>query len=597
MARTQAERRAFRSLLRVMLKGEDRSEFSLGAGLGANAKAKKRRRWSSQISGALKWVLIAIPFLFLAGLMAYGTYHLAAVALITLPQLFTSLIFSLLILTLLFGLFSVVSYLYYAKDIPFYLSLPYSASEVMLAKFIQFLGLSGFTNFLFLPAIISFAYARGATIPQLIVYGLSFLMMAFSIDLFFTLIMVLLMRFSKFAHNQERFITVFSILTMVFSLGLGVGMQFFFQGAGGMGRFSSVLQFLSGSVASLILTIIAPQLLFMPWLFSANLLKMLMGFVGIIAVTGLYLWLLSEVAKRYYLPGVMSVQMGSSGTSRQIKRGELGRLVKRRSLQRALQSNDLIKFRRTPIFMTQVLLAPLMMPVYMIAIFAVVFFLNLKNEIASGGFKETYEMIRLVASQLLPSDPYFNWILVAVLAWTVFTGINLAHAMRLAVSMDGEDYFFYKALPLSSRQYLRAKFPTLFAVNYLPQLLLVLILGLLVGLHPLSFLILLLLQLLTNLSVAWLMLGLGAMKPTLNWDNETRLLKGGKNFFWVYAEMLIIAALFAPIVVFIYYNQKQFHLSQSLALGAVGLWLLLGLVLSYLFCFHIGAKKLAKIEN
>ena len=85
---------------------------------------------------------------------------------------------------------------------------------------------------------------------------LAFLLSAVAVNLALVIICVPLMRFSRLAHDKDRFSRVFGALIVVFALAVGVGSQFALQGDGLASLASGSEQLLSGGVPAVVMGVL-----------------------------------------------------------------------------------------------------------------------------------------------------------------------------------------------------------------------------------------------------------------------------------------------------------------------------------------------------
>ncbi|MDO5734675.1 MAG: hypothetical protein Q4P08_06070 [Eubacteriales bacterium] len=615
MSTKNPDRRAFFSLLRVMFKGESRANGGLGTALG-NSKSRRRKRLGrgsakkaatvqkqgakvnlkSKIGSGFKYLSICLGFAVLAFLTGSQGYMMGLLG-IPLTQIFTTAVLILTIFNLLLGPLNTISYFYYVKDIPFYLSLPFSSRQILRAKFIHSGSMSILSNLIFLPLFLVPAYMARLGVLRLILYALFYLTIAACINIFIICIEIILVRFSNFAHNQDRFMMIFSTLSMVFAIAFGIGVQFVSNDPVNMqGQIAKSVSSLSGAfLVQLLLKLFALPIVFTKLVFSSSLLKLCAGLIGACLIVAIYYLIFLFLGDRYYLDGVMSVQKsGGNKSSRVYQKSELKGLISSRSPLKAMISNELIKLRRTPIFFSQNLIGPLTMPLYLIAVFLVVSFLQLRNKLS---ISEAVAMLRAQTGGLNLNHPMLLFVTVGIYLMTVLMAGTSLHSLKMSISSDGENFFFYKCLPVKTRVYLLAKALIYGVIATLPLILIILLAGLFLALPPLSLAYLILTFILLMTMLSHVMLAIGALYPILQWDNETVLIRGGKNVLWIYLEILISLCLVLPSSLILIFNYKWAYLPLWLGHLIALAVLVLGVVCSIFFCYGYAARKLERTES
>ena len=178
MARVAAQGfswRQFRVMLRVIMRGEQHLD-STGMGLGSDGESRKGL-WGSLGAGARK---VAMGLLFL----------------------------------LLAAMFS-VNILYFVRDLGYYLTLPISATTIMWAKLAHFLGMSILSDLIILPVGLGCLLSAGAGPGAWVAMTLAFALCAVAVNLALVIICVPIMRFSRLAHDKDRFSRVFGGIIIV----------------------------------------------------------------------------------------------------------------------------------------------------------------------------------------------------------------------------------------------------------------------------------------------------------------------------------------------------------------------------------------------
>ena len=151
MARTVAQGfswRQFRVMLRVIMRGEQHLD-STGMGFGGDEGKVRKGFWGSLGSGARK-VAMGFLFLLLAAMFFMMGFMLGKAG-ITPYMAFSLCVVCLVGLTVLTGLYQAVNILYFVRDLSYYLTLPISATTVMWAKLVHFLGVSLLGDLIILP--------------------------------------------------------------------------------------------------------------------------------------------------------------------------------------------------------------------------------------------------------------------------------------------------------------------------------------------------------------------------------------------------------------------------------------------------------------
>lgn len=532
----------FRVLLFAIRKGEQRVDAA-GMGLSGDGGSKAL----SRIGTLGRRVLLAVALLLLSA--AFFVAGLAAGMGGASPYAVFSLSVAALVLTtVLVGLYQAVSTLYFVRDLSYYLTLPLSAASVMWAKLAHFLAGVLVGDLIFLPMSLGCLFARLAPATSYVAATLAFLLCAVSVNLALTIVCVVLMRFSRLAHNKDRFARVFGALIMVLALAVGVGSQLLGRSEGAIsGAVGGATGLMSSGPGTVVVGVLCP-----PWLASRLVLEggpaaALGGLAAMVALVAVYALLLNACAVRWYFEGVRALQGAGEKGARRLDAAGLRDATGLRGAFAANLSRDWKSVVRTPVFFNQCVLGLVLMPLYFVAIIAVSVFVGTSD--TDLELAQLLELASLFTSLLTLDSSLLAGCALAVLGVSVFMGIS-SYPFTMAVSRDGEDFFFLRALPMDWRAYLVAKYVPAAVLSGAPVVVLLLAAAVVLRVPAASAAYLVAVYLAATTSVGLLSLGVGARFPRLHWDNEAQLFKGGQASLLVLAGMLVAAVvLLAPAAV------------------------------------------------
>ena len=544
MARAAAQGlswRQFRVMLRVIMRGEQHLD-STGMGLGGDGESRKGL-WGSLGAGARK-VAMGFLFLLLAAMFFMMGFMLGEVG--TTPYVAFSLCVVCLVgLTLLTGLYQAVNILYFVRDLGYYLTLPVSATTIMWAKLAHFLGMSIIGDLILLPVGLGCLLSAGAGPGAWVAMTLAFVLCAVAVNLALVIVCVPIMRFSRLAHDKDRFSRVFGGIIIVLVLVIGVGSQFALQGDGLASLASGSEQLLSGGAPAVVMGLLCPPSLFARLVVSGDALVAAGGLLAMLASVAVYAAVLSAVSRRWYFEGVQALQGAGGKRGRRVEGAELSQVTRTRGALAANLSRDWKMMVRVPVFFNQFVLSSLLMPLYFIAIIVVSGVVGV-SQASDAGLDPAalLGMARELTSLLALDSSALVWCAVVVLVFGLFLGFS-SYSFTMGVSRDGEDVFFMRGLPMNWSAYLAAKFVAPFALSSVPMLVLFVIAIVALGVPAASGAYLILVYLGATISLGLLSLGLGALFPRLTWDNEAQLVKGGGATLMVFAGLVIGAVVMA----------------------------------------------------
>ena len=540
MARTAAQGfswQQFRVMLRVIRKGEQHLD-STGMGLGNDEAAEKGKGLWGRLGTGVRKVAMGFLFLLLAAMFFMMGYMLGEAGVT--PYLAFSLCAVCLVgLTVLTGLYQAVNILYFVRDLGYYLTLPVSATTVMWAKLIHFLGMSLLGDLIILPVGLGCLLSAGAAPGTWVTMTAAFVLSAVAVNLALVIICVPIMRFSRLAHDKDRFSRFFGGLIVVLALGIGVGSQFALQGDGLASLASGSEQLLSGGAPAVVMGVLCPPSLLARAVIEGDVPATVGGLLGMLACVAVYAVVLSAVARRWYFEGVQALQGAGGKRGRLVEGDELARATRTRGSLAANLSRDWKMLVRVPVFFNQFVLSSLLMPLYFVVIMVASGFVGF-SQASEAGIEpmDLLEMARSLTALLTFDSPALAWCAVGVLVFGLFLGFS-SYSFTMGVSRDGEDFFFLRGLPMNWSSYLAAKFVAPFALSTVPMLVLIVVALVVLGVPAAAGLYLVAIYLGATITLGLLSLGLGALFPRLTWDNEAQLVKGGGATLMVFAGLIV----------------------------------------------------------
>ena len=534
--------RQFRVMLRVIRKGEQHTDDT-GMGLGDDTGKKHKGLWGMLGTGARK-VAMGFLFLLLAAMFFMMGFMLGEAG-VTSYLAFSLCVVALVGLTVLTGLYQAVNILYFVRDLGYYLTLPISATTIMWAKLVHFLGVSILGDLIILPVALGSLLSVGAAPHVWVAATLAYVLCAVAVNLALVIVCVPLMRFSRLAHDKDLFSRVFGGLIIVLALAIGVGSQFAFQGDGMASLASGAGEVLSGGVPAAVVGILCPPSLLARTVMEGDPLGVAGGLLAMVAGVAVYAVILTVVARRWYFEGVQALQGAGGKRGRRVEGAALTQATRTRGALAANLSRDWKMMVRVPVFFNQFVLSSLLMPLYFVVIMVVSGAVGV-SQASDAGMDPmmVFEMARSLAALVTLDSPALVWCALGVLVFGLFLGFS-SYSFTMGVSRDGEDFFFMRGLPMNWSAYLASKFVSPFLLSTVPMLVVIVAAIVLLGVPAASGVYLVAVYLGATTSLGLLSLGLGALFPRLTWDNEAQLVKGGGATLMVFAGLLVGAVVMA----------------------------------------------------
>jgi ABC-2 type transport system permease protein len=497
------------ALTKIMLKG----------GGSSDNNKKKGRLWLVLL------LLFAFgSFAFSIVFMTFGLYDLlgtmgAAEAILPLAFGATSIVI------FFFGIFYVVSVMYHANDIQIMLGLPLRPYEILGAKLITLVVYEYiFEAFILLPMLVAYGIKSGADILFIVYSAVLFALLPIIGLVMAAVIIMLVMRFTRFGKNKQ----VFNFVGGIIGLGIAIGFNVAIQTSVNSMSAEQIVALTTGqSSLTELLSRIFPGIGF-----AANAL------IGSASVTGLWNLLLFMVCaaaavalflgfgQLLYFKGLAGVTEAAA-KRKSLSSEELDRSTASTPVTRAYVIKELRLLTRSPIAFLNCVLMNFLWPVLIIVM------------LIGGGQLETLKpFIATMNSGLLIA------ILVGFGAF-----ISSANAITsTAISREGKTLYFTKYIPVSMSKQLDAKAMSGILLSGVGILLLS-VLAVFLGASILTAVIAFVLGMITTLAGSYAGLLIDAARPKLSWMNEQQAIKQNMNvMLHMLLGVLLAALIIVPVV-------------------------------------------------
>lgn len=498
-----------------------------GARRGLTGASPALRSSAARGTSMLQTLLIYVLLMGYLGVLSffYGYGNAEQVGVLVGPEFFPGMMIPMIcILQALFGFFYVVSNFYHSPNNDILRSLPFRASEIILARFtVVWGGLQISTGALLYPALFAYGIALGYGAAYYVNLVLVCLFIPVSALLFPAVLSIILMRFTKFFRNKDRFTLISSLLMLVGMLGFLFGSGMFMNFNDGDAR-----GFMLGSLQEGALD---QRLQPANWIFfgaefakrslaagdvrasSLNLLFFLLAIAFCVA-------LLAFVAKKFYFKGVMAGGQTPS-KHRKLNSKERARLGRPTSVTAELLRKDIRLLLRSPVFLMNNVAASAIMPLIIIIMTFV-----------GGGAaaKQLSGLPQMVAVFL--DGPQRGEILRIVLMVFLAIVLYLGGTNMLAatsISREGRFAWLMNLLPVPFMKQLLVKLLIGFVMSIVSILIFLLPIALFLRLEWGIVLVALLIAFFGLLAVNLLGLICEMAWPRLEWQDEIQVAKQGKN--------------------------------------------------------------------
>lgn len=486
-------------------------------GIGAADKKGKRRWWL-----AIVLLFAFASFAFSIGVLASGLHDVlnmmgAGEALLPLALGATSIVI------FMFGIFYTVSVMYHADDVPMLLSLPLRPYQILGAKFLTLVVYEYiFEAFILLPVLIVYGIKTGAGALFAVYAALIFLILPIIALVMASVLVMLVMRFTRFGKNKQLFNYIGGIIAMVLAIGLNLGIQSFSRGL-----VSGQMDF-DPQQLTVLLSSIFPGIGFASGaLISSASVTGLVNLLIFVLCSAIATAIFLGFGQLAYFKGLVGVTEASA-KRRLISSQEMGKKVAVASVTKSYVKREMRLLFRSPIAFMNCVLMNFIWPILML--------------IMLFGSGESLDGMRMLVATMDGG---------ALIA--IFVGISAfvssANAITsTAISREGKALFFMKFIPVRITTQLFAKILTGILLSGVAILMLAVV-CLVLGIAPALVLVAFVLGIGAAVVSALIGLMIDAANPKLNWMNEQQAIKQNVNVvLHMLVGLLLAAVILLPVL-------------------------------------------------
>lgn len=498
------------TLAMVLLKGGG----ALG-NAGTSGKKGKSRWW------IIPLLLFAFgSFAFSVVFMTFGMYDLLS------PMGMEDAILSLAlgatsVVIFFFGVFYVVSVMYHADDVSILLGLPLRPYQILGAKFITLVIYEYiFESIILLPMLVAFAIKSGFDALFIIYSVLLFALLPIIALVMASVIVMLVMRFTRFGKNKQVFNFVGGIIAIALAVGFNVAIQ---TSVNNVSAEQIIAMTTGGSSLTELFSRIFPGIGFASAALSesaslAGLWNLLLFVLCTAAATALFLGL----GQLLYFKGLAGVTE-SSAKRKSLSSEAFAKSTARTPVSKAYVIKELRLLVRSPIAFLNCVLINFVWPVIILVMLL-------------GGGQMT---------MLKPVIASMNGGLLLAILVGMGAFVSSGNAITsTAISREGKTLYVTKYIPVSMGKQLAAKAMSGILLSGI-AILLMCVMAVVLGAELWVAVVAFVLGLVVSVAGAYAGLLIDAAHPKLSWMNEQQAIKQNMN---VMLHMLI-GVLFAAVIV------------------------------------------------
>lgn len=433
-----------------------------------------------------------------------------------------------ILITFFFAVLSIPALYYFSNDIESLIPLPFKSWELVFAKFVSALVFEyGVVAFVLIPTIIAYVNLLGFDIHVIIGIIVGGILMPVAPVVYASIIVMVLMRFSRFFANKERF----NLIAGLFAIGFAIGIQFI-NGAMQQSDPNDLIQAISkpGGLIDM-MVMIFPQII---WLakFIVNGEWMYIIFFVIFHI-GIFM-IFMVIAQKIYLIGVLNI-VGLSAKKKKLTDAELHKSSKSRSSIISYIKQEFRELFRSSTYLVNNVIAAVLLPILLLVIF-----------MANGTLKELGTAIPVID---FSDTVVINIFFIAGIANGILNG-SVNGISTTAISRRGQNFFFVKIIPMCYKDQLLAMLVPGIILGWIGSMIMV---GIAVYALATPIVIIILLVIASTLGVVLIniidML-IGILKPKLDWTTEAQVSKNSMvAFLGSIAGMSLAASVFLLLFV------------------------------------------------
>lgn len=438
-----------------------------------------------------------------------------------------------------FGIFYVMGTFYFSMDIQNLLPLPLRPSQILGGKFTVVVLYEYLTELVvLLPIIIAYGIKVDAGLMYYIYSIIVFLTLPIVPLVIGSIIVMIIMRFTDFAKNKDRFKVVAGILGIFFAVGINIIIQ---KGIGNTLNPEQLEKLLLEGNNSLInvTSKILPSLKFASLgLVNSNFLDGLVNILLFIIINIGALLIFTFVGEALYLKGVVGI---SETTSKRKKLGskEFSKATQKNSEIKTYTLKEIKHLLRTPAYFMNCILVNFLWPVFMLIPF-----------FAQSNKSDMSNLINKLSNTL---NDYSDIGGVVAIVFGVIIFSSASNAITAtSISREGHNFYVNKYLPISFDKQITAKVLTGFIMSAISMVLLLSIFSFIVKPPIITIVILFIVSVIGIVFSSIIGMFIDLNNPKLVWDNEQKAVKQNLN---VMISMLL-GMVSAGLTIFIVFKFK-----------------------------------------
>lgn len=491
-----------------------------------NKNSQKYGSCKKKISMTILLILVAI---YIIGVLGFFSYELInSLKLINQEKVFLSLcLVATVAVTLFKTILTSLNVLYFSKDVEFLLPLPLKPISIVLAKFNVMLISEYITELItFIVPFVVYGYIMKVGLSFYIYSLLVFLFLPIIPMLISAVIIVFIMKFTKFLNNKDivQYLSVFLTIVIV------IAVQFINTSS------NEVTNFM---IANKMMEINGLTSTFSEYFFTVKQATIAITsednfesiknilFLGLESI-GVYILVAFAVSKIYLESAVYATV--SSVKRKKVKVNNFSN----NSVGKSYIKKEIRILFRNPVFFLQCVLPSLLFPI--------IFFIPIYRTITLGG-TEGMQLFKTVIYKVLEDSMGFGLVLCIINFLYMFNFISVT-----AISRDGENAIFMKYIPIELHKQCKYKVVPSIILNFIP---LIYVIGIIKYFVPevmwITIVEIGVISLMCNVLISYIAIFIDLLRPKLHWTSEYHVVKQNLNMLFDAILVFIIMGIIISI--------------------------------------------------
>ena len=449
-----------------------------------------------------------------------------------------------------FGIFFIMSVFYFSSDVDTILVLPVKPWIILISKFTIVLIYEYITEVVVLmPVMVAFGVKNSAGLIYYIYSIIIFLTLPIVPLIIAGLITILIMRFSGFTKNKDRFKTIAQICILIFVLGVNLILQKLGKGFSSGADMTKLLAQGNNSLLKSSSKIFINIRYAVESLISGSSLAGILNMLLYLLITAILLTIFIIFSEAFYIKGVIGMNQ-IQAKHKVLTSSEITKKSAKRSKVLTYTVKELKILFRTPVYFMNCVIMNFIWPLFLI-----IPLVSQKDFIKNFTYMRRY--FNTIISDNVTLGISISMVFGVSLMLSIINPIGCT-----AISREGKNIFVNKYIPMDYKNQLLSKALAAFIINFSGIMLMIFLIAIIVRPPLHIFIIMISLSVIGTIFSIFLGIIIDLNYPKLNWDNEPRAVKQNFNVLVI----MILGSLITGIVIF---STIQLHMSFHIILPLI----------------------------